>query len=75
MPVYHYESKLYLQPLLAQKVLEDFYNSNQHLLEKIPIDLSIYGKFNFAGVHDEEPDPAYNFEIKNRRRKFFDVDE
>lgn len=61
--------------MLAQKVLDDFYQSNEHLLDQIPMDLSIYGKYNFVGVHDDEPAPVYNFDIKNRRRNFYDVDE
>lgn len=36
--------------------------------------MDLYGKFNFAGVHDDEPIPVPNFEIKNRKRKFYDVD-
>ena len=41
----------------------------------MPVNLELYGKINYAGVHDDELDPVYNFEIKNRRRKFYDVDE
>lgn len=55
-------------------MLEDFYNSNKDILKYIAINQSLYGKYNFAGVHQDEPDPVPNFYIKNRRRNLFDVD-
>ena len=43
---------------LAFEVLRDFAVSNKDLLNEFEIDLSLYGKFDFSGVHDDEPAPV-----------------
>jgi len=50
--VYHHESRLFLLPEATFDILEDFCQSNYHLLEKIKVNKEIYGKYNYAGVHD-----------------------
>ena len=51
----HEESRLYLQPELAKEFLDDLVKTNEHLLSNIPVDLKIYGHFNFTGCHENEP--------------------
>lgn len=43
---------------MAYEVLRDFAVSNKDLLEEIEVDLDLYGKFDFSGVHDDEPAPV-----------------
>lgn len=45
---------LYLQNQLAKEFLEDLKFSNQTQFENIKVDLSIYGKIDKTGVHDDE---------------------
>ena len=55
---------LYMNPILAYEVLKDFSMANKDLLGQFEIDLNLYGKFDFSGVHDNEPAPVYDFYIK-----------
>lgn len=54
--------------------LTELLDTSRHLLEKIPVDHSIYGKFNSAGVHCNEPEPVPNFYIAEREIHFYDSD-
>ncbi len=47
-----------MNPKLAFEVLRDFAVSNKDNLELFQIDQKIYGKFDFSGVHDDEPAPV-----------------
>ncbi len=40
------------------------------LIENIPVNTKLYGKINFSGVHENEPEPVPNMEYK-RRKAFF----
>lgn len=60
---------------MAKLILQDFLSSNDHILGKMQVNIDLYGKCNFAGVHEEEQNPVPNFEIKNRKRNFYDADE
>lgn len=56
--VRHHESGLYLEHAKAQLFLRAFKESNYEVIKNIPVNMSLYGKFNSAGVHDEEPEPV-----------------
>ena len=70
----HEESRLYLQPQLATEFLNDFVKTNEHLLDKIAVDLSIYGHFNFSGCHDHEPIAVPNTFDEWTQTHFYDSD-
>jgi len=53
----HHDSGLYLEFAKAQAFLKAFKTSNGELIKDIPIDMKLYGKYNLAGVHDDEPEP------------------
>ena len=53
------------------EILKDFILSND--LKDFKINQQIYGKFNQAGVHEEEGEVVTNFEIKERKVNFYDV--
>jgi small subunit ribosomal protein S29 len=53
----HHDSGLYLEFAKAQAFLKAFKTSNYELVKDIPVDMKLYGKYNLAGVHDEEPEP------------------
>ena len=44
------------------------------MLKLIDVDLSIYGKYNSAGIHQNEPEPVPNFYIAERDVHFYDSD-
>lgn len=71
----HPKSRLYLNPTLSVKILEDFYVSNKEKLADISVDLNLYGKYNALGVHKEESNPVPNFFIKDREVYFYDSDQ
>ena len=56
-----------MQPETAKKWLQNFLSANQGLLEKIPINMDLYGKYNMGGVHVNDPDPVPN--LYDARRK------
>ena len=58
--VRHEESKLFLQFDHAKELLDDFVATNEKILASIPVDLSLYGKFNITGCHEDEPTPVPN---------------
>lgn len=72
--VRHEKSRLYLNPTLSVKILEDFYISNRDKLAGIPVNLEIYGNYNAVGVHKKERNPVPNFYIKDRQIYFYDSD-
>lgn len=45
---------------MASNFLKDFVETNRHLLASIPVDPKLYGKFNFAGCHESEPEAVPN---------------
>ena len=71
----HEESRLYMNEKLSVKLLEDLYFSNREIFQNFQVNLKIYGKYNQAGVHDDEPNPAKNFYIENRRRYLDDYEQ
>ena len=68
------ESRLYNHSQFTQKMLKEILDSSGHLLRKIEVDLSLYGKFNPAGVHQNEPEPVPNFYIPEKDIHFYDSD-
>ena len=38
------------------------------------INMKIYGKYDHAGVHDNEPNPVPNFYIEDKQVYFYDVE-
>lgn len=49
---------LYIQKQLAKELLEDILIANEQKFEEIKVDLSIYGKYDQTGIHDDEPEPC-----------------
>jgi small subunit ribosomal protein S29 len=70
----HDKTRLFLNPDLAVEILKDFFSTNEHLLENIEVDKSIYGKYNMIGVHRDEPNPVPNFYIEDRQTYFYESD-
>ena len=58
----------------VQSFLKELLATSSHLLEKITVDKSIYGKYNVAGVHQNEPEPVPNFFIPEKGVHFYDSD-
>eukprot|EP01017_Pseudomicrothorax_dubius_P033825 TRINITY_DN4568_c0_g1_i3.p1 TRINITY_DN4568_c0_g1~~TRINITY_DN4568_c0_g1_i3.p1 ORF type:complete len:684 (+),score=196.56 TRINITY_DN4568_c0_g1_i3:126-2177(+) len=54
----HHDTGLYLQTELTQELLSSFRKANLALLREIPVNKKLYGKFNMAGIHDDEYDPV-----------------
>jgi small subunit ribosomal protein S29 len=50
--------------------LEHFKSGNQDILANMEVNLNIYGKCNYSGVHDEEPEPVPNL-YDERRKTYF----
>ena len=44
----------------CSSILEDFAESNKENLLKIKVNMDLYGKFDTAGCHDDEPEPVKN---------------
>lgn len=55
---FRYKNGLYLQKHLAQSLLEDFKHANEQTLLEFDVDMSLYGKYDIAGVKDGEPEPC-----------------
>ena len=51
-PALWHPSGAYVQPEMAWDVLNDLRKVNREKLEAIPVDMSLYGKYNVAGLHD-----------------------
>jgi small subunit ribosomal protein S29 len=68
----HHKTGLYLQNDLAKEWLGNFRNANKTLLATININKDLYGKFNYSGVHDNEPEPVPNTFYKRRKAYFKD---
>jgi hypothetical protein len=56
-PIERHLSGIYLQPELAVHFLKDIKIVNFKLLQKTPVNLNEYGKYNFVGTRDDEPEP------------------
>ena len=59
----------------ALKLVNELIDTQGHLLNEIPVDHSLYGYFNTAGVHENELDPVPNFYIPERDIHFHISDE
>ncbi|CAK74508.1 unnamed protein product (macronuclear) [Paramecium tetraurelia] len=70
----HFKTGLYMQPKAAQEWLEQFKEANQEHLKTFQVDLSLYGKFNLSGVHDDDPDPCPNLYDERRGYHFKDFE-
>jgi len=70
----HHKTSLYLQNEFAREWLEFFKNANKDLISKIRPNLKLYGKYNFSGVHEEDPDPAPNLYNKRQKTYFKDYE-
>jgi small subunit ribosomal protein S29 len=47
----------YIQPEVAIDLLLEFRQLNAEKLKEIPVNLSLYGKYNIAGMHDVHDKP------------------
>lgn len=56
-------------------MVKELISAQGHLLDQIPVDLSLYGHFDTAGVHANELDPVPNFYIPERDIHFHISDE
>lgn len=63
----HPESGLFLHLELAADFLKKFRKTNEDLIKDIPVNLKLYGKFNSAGVHENEPPPNPPYWIAERQ--------
>ena len=72
--VRHEEARLYLQPELAKEVLADIKQTNEHLLDTIPFDQSLYGFYNVSGCHEMEPPAVRNIFNEWTNSHTFDSD-
>jgi small subunit ribosomal protein S29 len=70
----HEETRLYLQPQLATEFLDDLVKTNEHLLAQIPVDLKLYGFYNFTGCHEDEPIAVQNTYDEWTQSNLFDSD-
>jgi len=56
--VFRFKNGLYLQPILAKKLLMSLKHSNEFLFRHADVDMSVYGKIDISGVKDGEPEPC-----------------
>jgi len=63
----HHDSGLYLHLDLTHEFLKSFKTTNEALIKNIPVNLSLYGKYNSAGIHDNEVNPNPVFYIEERK--------
>ena len=54
----HHDSGLYLEFSKGRTFLRAFKESNYEIIKDLPVNLELYGKYNLAGVHDDEPEPV-----------------
>eukprot|EP01016_Furgasonia_blochmanni_P047849 TRINITY_DN7069_c0_g1_i3.p1 TRINITY_DN7069_c0_g1~~TRINITY_DN7069_c0_g1_i3.p1 ORF type:complete len:535 (-),score=119.21 TRINITY_DN7069_c0_g1_i3:242-1846(-) len=72
---------LYLQYQLAREFLADFRRCNLEKIREIPVNMSLYGHYNYSGVHKDDPDPNPKLWDPERQiwsnswEKFVDEDE
>lgn len=71
----HERSRLWMAPVMAKAVLQDFYNTNKAIFEQTPVDLSLYGCYDIVGVHKSEQEPVPNFYIEERKTHFYDSEQ
>lgn len=53
--------------------LEEFKTTNEHILKEMPADLSLYGKIDLTGTHEEEFEPVPNIYYEDRQTYFNDI--
>jgi hypothetical protein len=63
----HHESGLYLHVDLAPEFLKNFKATNLELIKDIPVNKNLYGKYNSAGIHENEPNPNPVIYIPERK--------
>ena len=56
--IFRFKNGLYLQPILAKKLLMQLRHSNEYLFKNSDVDLSVYGKIDISGVRDGDPEPC-----------------
>jgi len=71
---FHDKSRLFMTPMLAHELLKQIVSTNEHLLSEMPVNMSLYGKYNMVGVHKDEPNPVPNFYIPDRQTYFYETD-
>ena len=52
-----HKSGLYMQKYLAQEILKQFKHSNFEKVHEFKVDKSRYGKYDMAGIHQDDPEP------------------
>ena len=56
--IFRFKNGLYLQPILAKKLLMALRHSNELLFRHSDVNMSVYGKIDISGVKDGEPEPC-----------------
>lgn len=65
---------LFITEDYAKKWLEQFRSANLELVKKTKVNMDLYGKIDFTGVHDNEYNPIPNLYNPKRDTYFNDVD-
>jgi hypothetical protein len=52
---------------LTKSLLESFRTANKELFEKIPVNLSLYGKFGHSGLHENDVEATPNLYDSERK--------
>jgi small subunit ribosomal protein S29 len=60
MKVERWENGLHLQMDLAVDMLKQFRIQNEEILHEMDVDMSLYGKMDMTGVHEDDPEPCPN---------------
>ena len=68
----HHDTGLFLQKESAKEFLEQFNSANEKLLKEFKVDLSLWGKYNISGQHDNEPEAVPNIYDPIRKYHFRD---
>eukprot|EP00826_Nyctotherus_ovalis_P032957 TRINITY_DN2656_c0_g1_i15.p1 TRINITY_DN2656_c0_g1~~TRINITY_DN2656_c0_g1_i15.p1 ORF type:complete len:705 (+),score=182.56 TRINITY_DN2656_c0_g1_i15:115-2229(+) len=57
-PLTQHSCGLYMQPQYAHEILRGILQTNKDLFASLPVNMDLYGKFNLAGWHDNDPPPV-----------------
>lgn len=66
----HSVSGLYIQNEFAKEWLEYFLHMNKNQLKSFVINKDLYGKYNFSGLHDNDPEAVPDTYYKKRKAYF-----
>ena len=66
--------RLYNHSKIAQRMCTEIVNTHGHLLSNIKVDMSLYGRFDSAGVGHGEPEPEPKINNPERDGPIYDAD-